>query len=283
MRPPCISTICLAMARPRPVPPLALVRELSTWWNCSKIRSCWSSGMPGPVSVTETAKWPFRAPAAILTSPASVNLMALPTRLSSTCVSRCSSPRPTGSDLSTEVVSVILLFWPSDSVAARTVSTTLSIAYSDMLRVNWPDSILAMSSTVLIRPSKCLPLERMRGKGVEGFRSLRLVEAFLDEFGVPQNGRERCPQLVAHVGNELVLVLAGDLKLPALPGNLFEEACVLQCNGRLIREALHETDDGLWKLAGLSSAQDECSEWLLRREEWDNERSTKPGFKHGVA
>src|SRR5262245_58938435 len=29
MRPPCISTICLAMARPRPVPPWALVRELS--------------------------------------------------------------------------------------------------------------------------------------------------------------------------------------------------------------------------------------------------------------
>src|SRR5262245_56474456 len=33
IRPPCISTICLAMASPRPVPPLALVRELSTWWN----------------------------------------------------------------------------------------------------------------------------------------------------------------------------------------------------------------------------------------------------------
>src|SRR5215813_10696947 len=30
MRPPCISTICLAMASPRPVPPLALVLELST-------------------------------------------------------------------------------------------------------------------------------------------------------------------------------------------------------------------------------------------------------------
>jgi hypothetical protein len=29
MRPPCISTICLAMASPRPVPPLALVFELS--------------------------------------------------------------------------------------------------------------------------------------------------------------------------------------------------------------------------------------------------------------
>src|SRR5262245_29295351 len=33
MRPPCISTICLAMASPSPVPPLAFVRELSTWVN----------------------------------------------------------------------------------------------------------------------------------------------------------------------------------------------------------------------------------------------------------
>src|SRR5262245_44524812 len=166
IRPPCISTICLAMARPRPVPPLALVRELSTWWNCSKIRSCWSSGIPGPVSVT---KRPFRAPAAMLTSPASVNLMALPTRFSRTCVRRCSSPRPTGSDLSTDVVSVSFLFWASDSVAARTVSTMLSMAYSVMFRVNWPDSILAMSSTVLMRPSKCLPLERMRVRASRDF------------------------------------------------------------------------------------------------------------------
>src|SRR5262245_53535657 len=37
MRPPCISTISLAMASPRPVPPLALVLELSIWWNFSKI------------------------------------------------------------------------------------------------------------------------------------------------------------------------------------------------------------------------------------------------------
>src|SRR5262249_3025518 len=29
-RPPCISTICLAIANPRPVPPLALALELST-------------------------------------------------------------------------------------------------------------------------------------------------------------------------------------------------------------------------------------------------------------
>src|SRR5262245_23701491 len=56
MRPPCISTICLAMASPRPVPPFALVRELSIWWNCSKMRFCSCSGMPGPVSATLTRK-----------------------------------------------------------------------------------------------------------------------------------------------------------------------------------------------------------------------------------
>ena len=47
MRPPCISTICLAMASPRPVPPLALVLELSTWWNCSKMRAWCSAGNAG--------------------------------------------------------------------------------------------------------------------------------------------------------------------------------------------------------------------------------------------
>jgi len=77
--------------------------------------------------------------------------------------------RPTGSDLSTDVVSVSFLFWASDPVAARTVSTTLSMADSVMFRVNWPDSILAMSSTVLIRPSKCLPLARMRVRASRDF------------------------------------------------------------------------------------------------------------------
>src|SRR5262249_23497939 len=159
--------------------------------------------MPGPVSVTETAKWPLRALAAMLTSPASVNFMAFPTRLSSTCVRRCSSPRPIGSDLSTEVVSVRFLFWASDLVAARTVSTTLSMAYSVMFRVNWPDSILAMSRTVLMRPKRCLPLERMRVSASRDFGALWFVEALLHKLGVPEDGGERGPQLVAHIRDEL--------------------------------------------------------------------------------
>ena len=45
------------------------------------------------------------------------------------------------------------------------------------------------------------------------FLAQRLVEAFLHEFGVAEDGGERRPQLVAHVGDELRLVLAGDLEV----------------------------------------------------------------------
>src|SRR5262249_19024003 len=49
--------------------------------------------MPGPVSRTDTWNEPLFASALMATSPASVNLMALPTRLISTCVKRRSSAR----------------------------------------------------------------------------------------------------------------------------------------------------------------------------------------------
>ena len=49
--------------------------------------------MPDPVSVTLTLKLPLSAFAVTRTTPVAVNLMALPTRLSSTWVRRCSSPR----------------------------------------------------------------------------------------------------------------------------------------------------------------------------------------------
>src|SRR5262245_65072388 len=88
--------------------------------------------------------------------------MALPTRLRSTWVRRCSSPIPIGRDLATSVLSASFLLCARDSVAERTVSTTLAMAYSTMFSVNWPDSILATSSTVLMSPKRCLPLERMR-------------------------------------------------------------------------------------------------------------------------
>jgi len=53
-------------------PTLALVLELSIWWNCSNTRFNSSGGIPGPVSVTATVKEPFMADAVMRTSPVSV-------------------------------------------------------------------------------------------------------------------------------------------------------------------------------------------------------------------
>src|SRR3954469_18559503 len=124
MVPPCIATSRCEIARPRPVPPFWRVELLSTCWNSSKMRF-WSSGaMPGPVSRTAMSKKPSAAPAAISTEPLSVNLIALPTRLSSTWVRRRSSPRPIGSASATDAVRFNPLAWASGPVVATTVSTT---------------------------------------------------------------------------------------------------------------------------------------------------------------
>src|SRR5262249_44134087 len=87
------------------------------------------------------------------------------------------------------------------------------------------------------------------GEGSERFRSLRLVEALLDELGIPENGRKRGSELVAHVGHELVLVLAGDLKivdsLGKLAGarlHLFEKARVLNGDDGLVRKGIDKLD-----------------------------------------
>ena len=53
-------------------------------------------GDPGPVSWTATLNEPLAGATLIVTPPASVNLIALPTRLSSTWVSLRSSPWPAG-------------------------------------------------------------------------------------------------------------------------------------------------------------------------------------------
>src|SRR5580692_4527479 len=113
MRPPCSSTMRLEIARPKPVPPFCRVEVLSTCWNSSKIFTWSSAAMPGPESRTATLNAPFAAEASIATSPLSVNLIALPTRLSSTCASRRSSPRPAGRPFSTFVVNAKFFATPA--------------------------------------------------------------------------------------------------------------------------------------------------------------------------
>ena len=90
------------IARPSPVPPYLRVVDPSACANGSKMRACASSLSPIPVSTTSnsrTASPPvtFSARTYRPTSPFSVNLIALESRLSNTCRSRPASPhRSTG-------------------------------------------------------------------------------------------------------------------------------------------------------------------------------------------
>src|SRR5215467_10733427 len=116
-------------------------------------------------------------------------------------------------------------------------------------------------------------------EGIERFRSLRLVEAFLDEFGVTQNGRKRCPQLMAHVGHELVLMLAGDLEV--LDGfgefectrlHFFEEASILYGDDSLVGKGIDELDLAFGERANFGATHYDCTNRLARVDQRGAER-----------
>ena len=97
IRPPIISTRCAEMVRPSPVPPNRRVVDVSACTNAPKICHCLSSGIPMPVSETMNRSAAcsvvtLSADTSTTTSPVSVNLTALPTRLTSTCRRRPGSP-----------------------------------------------------------------------------------------------------------------------------------------------------------------------------------------------
>ena len=89
--PPIMPTRRLLMLRPRPVPPKRRWSKMSAWVKASKISLSLSCGMPMPVSVTASSRrqssgWlaGWHGQGADVMPPLSVNLMALPIRLSST-------------------------------------------------------------------------------------------------------------------------------------------------------------------------------------------------------
>ena len=95
--PPIIFTSRSEMVSPRPVPPYRRVVEPSACEKASKIFFCFSAGMPMPVSRTvkcSSSESPSRLSRSARTtiSPRSVNLTALPTRLTTTWRNRPASP-----------------------------------------------------------------------------------------------------------------------------------------------------------------------------------------------
>ena len=81
-------------------------------------------------------------------------------------------------------------------------------------------------------------LERLR-------RQLRALGLLAQHLGQADDGVERRAQLMAHIGEELRLVLARNLECAALLFNLAEEARVLDREHRLGRKGLQEIDRGL--------------------------------------
>ena len=95
-----------------------------------------------------------------------------------------------------------------------------------------------------------MPFACTRSRTPVGLVGQLAVDAVLHQLGVAEDGVERRAQLVAHVGEELRLVLAGDLELPALLLDLAEQPRVLDRERRLAGEGLHQVDDARRELAG---------------------------------
>ena len=102
--PPSMRVISRLIDRPRPVPPKRRLVVPSACWKASKISRSLSSAMPIPriahgdrdrVGGAILARAPRSPASSSATSPCSVNLNALESRLRSTCSTRCSSVKTT--------------------------------------------------------------------------------------------------------------------------------------------------------------------------------------------
>src|SRR5262245_9928368 len=103
------------------------------------------------------------------------------------------------------------------------------------------------------------------------------VDLIHDQLGVAQDGIEGCTQLMAHVGEELGLVLAGDLELATLLLQLPKQTRVLDRQGGLRREGLNDFDhlrcEDAWRL----TPDSETAKNPPFAYEWNAEQSAKAG------
>src|SRR5215470_13263016 len=79
------------------------------------------------------------------------------------------------------------------------------------------------------------------------------VDIVENELSVADNSVQRGTQFVAHIGEELGLVLAFDLELVTFFIDFTEQARILDGEHRLLSEGLDEIDCSLWKVSGFPS------------------------------
>ena len=242
-RPSKSSTIRRDRVRPSPVPS-SRATPRPPCWKDSKMRSRSSGGMPTPVSVTVTTSSSATARASTSTRPPSgVNLTALESRLSTTCLNRSSSActeSTSSCDVQAEGDAVCggpfaderegVLEGVGDPEGGRLEG---HLAGFDLRQVEH-----------LVQQLEQVPTGV---PDVADVLVLAIVE--LAEHPVQQHLREaddrveRGAQLVGHAGEELRLVPARDLQLGRLRLELPEEPGVDDRDRRLGGEGLQQLDD----------------------------------------
>ena len=109
---------------------------------------------------------------------------------------------------------------------------------------------------------------------------------FLQDFAVADDGVERRAQLVAHIGEELRLVLARLLELPALVLDLVEQADISDGDHRLVGKGRDQVDLLLRERLDLRSGQqhgaDRRSLAQQRNAEHGAEAADTLGFVFGI-
>src|SRR6516164_2552425 len=136
--------------------------------------------------------------------------------------------------------------------------------------MSWPASILDRSSTSLMSPSRCLPLASRRWRMPNIF-SDGSPSTVRHQFGIAQDGIKRRAQLMAHIGEELRLVLAGLLKLSALVLDFVEQPDVLDGDRSLIGKCRDQLDllFGEWPYFRARQTQD--TDWNALAQHRDGE------------
>ena len=196
-----------------------------------------------------------------------MNLIALPTRLSSTWARRRSSPRPSGRPWAILVRQREALLRRQrldrdvdalDQIGERIIrQRQRELAGFDLRQiehvVDQAEQMLAVGLHALEHAAHLL-------------RRLA-VDVVEDQLGVAENGVERRAQLVAHIGEELRLVPARHFELPALVLDFAEQPRVLDRQHRLRRERLHQVDGILREGAGRAAAHHQHADDLVAADE----------------
>src|SRR6516225_1389421 len=95
------------------------------------------------------------------------------------------------------------------------------------------------------------------------------IRAVRHQFGVTQDRVERRAQLMAHVGQELRLVLARFFQLSALVLDFIEQAHVLDGDRRLICKRRDQLDLLIGEWSYFRSCQNQDADWDAFAQHWD--------------